>query len=275
MTVDMPPRGADDASRTAGLKIEDLTVRFGSGRDAVTVLNRVSLTVDSGSTLGLVGESGSGKSTLAKAIVGLVHVHEGRMMFHGEDLVALRGSRRRKMRRRIQLIPQDPFSSLDPRRTIGQTLGEAIDPVRSDPRRHRETIEHWLGVIRLDADVMERYPHEFSGGQRQRLAIARALVIEPELIIADEITSALDLSVQAEILNLMSRLRRELNFTMLFISHNLAVVRHVSDQMAVMYRGDIKEIGDAEDVFLRPSDPYTKELLASVPGGPRFDIDSE
>ncbi|MDR6989146.1 ABC-type dipeptide/oligopeptide/nickel transport system ATPase subunit [Paenarthrobacter nitroguajacolicus] len=175
----------------------------------------------------------------------------------------------------MQLIPQDPYSSLNPRRTIGQALAEAIDPIHGTVRRHRADIGEWLERVALPADAAERYPHEFSGGQRQRIAIARALAVKPQLIIADEITSALDLTTQAEILNLLADLRRDVDMTMLFISHNLAVVRHVSDEVAVLFRGDLVEFGHADQVYNEPAHDYTRRLMASVPGGLGFNIDVE
>lgn len=257
---------------TPVLDIKNLVVSFGGGSSALTVLKGVNASINRGQTLGIVGESGSGKSTLAKSIVGLVQSSSGSIRIDGVDLAHLSGAQRRLMRRKVQMIPQDPYSSLNPRRTIGQTLAEAIDPVRSNPKAHRQKIEYWLSTIRLESDVANRYPHEFSGGQRQRIAVARALAVEPRLIIADEITSALDLSVQAEMLNLMDRLRRDLDLTMAFISHDLDVVHHVSDSVMVLYNGNVVESGPVEDVYRNPQDPYTRKLIDSVPGGPGFNI---
>jgi ABC-type glutathione transport system ATPase component len=272
MTHDSPPSPNNNPSGPPVLELNDLVVSFGSGASAVTVLKGVSGSINRGQTLGVVGESGSGKSTMAKAIVGLVKPASGSIRFNGTDTATMSGSQRRAMRRQVQMIPQDPYSSLNPRRTIGQTIAEAIDPVRSNPRRHRDSISHWLTMIRLDPDAADKYPHEFSGGQRQRIAVARALAVEPKLIIADEITSALDLSVQAELLNLIGRLRRELQLTMAFISHDLDVVHHVSDSIMVLYNGNVVESGDVDRVYRNPQDPYTKRLIDSVPGGPGFDI---
>ncbi len=254
------------------LDVQDLEVSFGGGAHYVRVLNGVSASLAHGQTMGVVGESGSGKSTLAKAIVGINPISAGRILFNGVDLGAASRTERRDLRRRIQMIPQDPYSSLNPRRTIGQTIAEAIDPVRSDPRVHRERIEFWLRQILLEPEVATRYPHEFSGGQRQRIAIARALAVQPELVIADEVTSALDVSVQAEILQLIDSLRNEFNLTMMFISHNLDVVYQVSDTVLVLNHGDVMEYGPVERVYSHPQDAYTRKLLDSVPGGPGFDI---
>ncbi|MGC7096189.1 ABC transporter ATP-binding protein [Amycolatopsis lurida] len=233
----------------------------------MTALDGVSVAVPSGHTVGLVGESGSGKSTLAKAILGIAPIAAGRVLLDGTDVRGLGRRERRAFLRRVRLIPQDPYSSLNPRRTIGQTLAEAVDPVHARGKRHREAIEAALHEVALPADAAGRYPHEFSGGQRQRVAIARALITRPEVVIADEITSALDVSVQAEVLRLLDRLRRELNLTMLFISHNLAVVEQVSDEIVVLRHGKLIESGPVGEVFTTPRSDYTRALLAAVPGG--------
>ena len=270
----VPERLEDEGPAVAPmLQVDHVSVELGSGVARTRILNDVCLPIERGRTVGLVGESGSGKSTLARTIIGALPPTAGAVFFDGQDTTGLRGASLRAWRRRVQLIPQDPYSSLNPRRTIGQTLAEAIDPVRGQPTRHAVEIAGWLERVALPADSALRYPHEFSGGQRQRIAIARALAVRPELVIADEITSALDLTTQAEILNLLGELRRDLGLTMLFISHNLAVVRHVSDQVAVLYHGDLVERGDADRVYGAPSHPYTRRLLDSVPGGPGFDID--
>jgi ABC-type glutathione transport system ATPase component len=247
------------------LAVEELTVVLGHGRRARTVLHGVSAKVRVGQTLGLVGESGSGKSTIAKAVVGLHPPRTGRVLLDGEDLTALPRGKLLAVRRRVQLVSQDPYASLNPRMTVGEAVAEAVDPVRADARKHAATVERWLETVALDGSAAGRYPHEFSGGQRQRIAIARALAVEPEVLIADEITSALDASVQAEVLNLLAELRRSLNLTMLFISHDLAVVRHVSDEVAVLCRGELVEQGPVRDVYQDPQHPYTRRLLASVP----------
>lgn len=248
------------------LAVHGLSVTFGHGRRAARVLNSCTLSVLAGRTLGLVGESGSGKSTLAKAIIGTVEPSSGAVHLEGVDVSSLSTQERLRFRRRVQLIPQDPYSSLNPRRTVGQTMAESLDPHHADVRSHRDVMAHWLELVRLPADSIDRYPHEFSGGQRQRIAIARALIIEPEVVIADEITSALDVSVQAEILALLARLRRELALTMLFISHNLAVVRQVSDDVVVLFRGNVVEQGECDAVFDSPQHEYTRALLDAVPG---------
>jgi ABC-type glutathione transport system ATPase component len=252
-----------------GMVVSDVSVRFGHRE----VLHRVSMSVPKGRTVGLVGESGSGKSTLAKAIIGTVPVSHGSIRFDNADLAHLPRGVRREMRRRVQLIPQDPYSSLNPRRTVGQTLAEAIDPWRPRVRSNEDRIVAALEEVSLPADLIHRYPHEFSGGQRQRVAIARALIVRPDAVIADEITSALDVSAQAEVLDLIDELRISRGLTMLFISHNLAVVKQVCDDVAVLYRGDLMETGPSERIFSDPESDYTRLLLESVPGSARFSLD--
>ncbi|MFI2034414.1 ATP-binding cassette domain-containing protein [Streptomyces bottropensis] len=254
------------------LRVEDLTVELGHGAAARRVLKGVSFDIPRGSTLALVGESGSGKTTLARTLVGVHRLSGGRILVDGAPLRASRG---RAGAATVQMIPQDPYSSFDPRRTVAQSLAEALDPIRARVAPVRPRIAELLRQVSLDPDGMDRYPHEFSGGQRQRLAIARALAPGPRFVIADEITSALDLTTQAEILNLLADLRRRLSLTMLFISHDLAVVRHVSDTVAVLLHGDLVELGPTGATFAEPNHPYTARLLASVPGDPRFRLDDE
>jgi ABC-type glutathione transport system ATPase component len=255
------------------IQVRDLEVTYGWGRNATRVLHGITLDVAQGRTVAVVGESGSGKSTLAKTLVGAVRPSAGNVTVAGVEVASARGARRTAMRRKVQLIPQDPYSSLDPRRTIGEALAEAVDPRRAKVAKHEDEIVQWLETVRMPADTIRRYPHELSGGQRQRVAIARGLILRPEVVIADEITSALDVSVQAEILNLIARLRVELGLTMVFISHNLAVVRQVSDEVVVLYRGDVVEHGTAADLYDDPQHDYTRALLNAVPGAPGFDIE--
>jgi ABC-type oligopeptide transport system ATPase subunit len=253
---------------TAMVEVRELTVKFGG----FAALDSISTTIGRGRTVGLVGESGSGKSTLAKMLVGLLRATSGEVVIGGTSDRTASRSQRTAARRRVQMIPQDPYSSLDPRRTIGQTLAEAVDPRRASVAKHTDEIVHWLESVRLPADTIARYPHEFSGGQRQRIAIARALITKPDFVIADEITSALDVSVQAEVLSLIAGLREQLGLTMLFISHDLAVVRDVSDELVVMRAGQIVEQGAAASIYDEPQHPYTRLLLDSVPGSPGFSL---
>ncbi|GGL42441.1 ABC transporter ATP-binding protein [Phycicoccus endophyticus] len=262
-------------SARALVEVEDLEVVLGTGTHRTHALRGVSLTVQEGTSVGLVGESGSGKSTLAKALCGEVPVAGGTIWVGGGEPVAGPHRHTRPQPTMLQMIPQDPYSSLDPRHTAGQAIAEALDPRRPRVRRHRDTIVEWLERVGLPAGSIEKYPHEFSGGQRQRIAIARALCVRPRVIVADEITSALDVSVQAEILELLAELRVDLGLTMLFISHNLAVVKHVCDRVAVIYHGSLVETGDVEDVFTRPREQYTQRLLDSVPGAPGFTLEGD
>jgi oligopeptide/dipeptide ABC transporter ATP-binding protein len=245
------------------LAAENVTAGYGSR--GKPVLHNVSLEVRRNRTLGLVGESGSGKSTLARNLVGLMKPQQGQILFHGEDTAGASSQATRLRQRRVQLIPQDPYASLDPRRTIGQTIAEAIQPGGFGSRaRNRKRVAELLQMVSLPAGDMDRYPHEFSGGQRQRVAIARALAVEPEVIVADEITSALDNSVQAGILNLLRGIQEQTSIGMLLISHNLAVVQYMCDEVAIMYLGRIVEQG-SDELFASPRHPYTQMLLDSVP----------
>jgi peptide/nickel transport system ATP-binding protein len=239
------------------LRFDHVTVRFGTGSRTVTAVDEVDLTVPSGQVVGLVGESGSGKSTLARAAVGLTTPSSGQILLDGVPL-----RHRAGQRRPLQMVFQDPYSSLDPRMTIGDTIAEAVP--RAFPDRRKE-VARLLELVGLDAERANAYPGALSGGQRQRVAIARALAGQPDVIIADEITSALDVSIQGTVLNLVRSLQRELKLSMLFISHNLAVVRYVSDLIAVMYLGRIVEFGPAAEVLGNPQHDYTRELLAAVP----------
>ncbi|QDZ12757.1 ABC transporter ATP-binding protein [Devosia ginsengisoli] len=244
------------------LDIRNLTVHFGQ----IAAVNDVSLTLRRGETLGLVGESGSGKSTASRAILQINRASSGEVRFDGEELVSARGSRLKALRRRMQMVFQDPRSSLDPRMTVGALLEEPLVIFGVGTRASRKTkVAEMLHLVGLDPAVSSRYPHEFSGGQAQRIAIARALILEPELIIADEPVSALDVSIQAQIINLLAKLRAQLNLSMLFIAHDLAVVRHISDRVAVMYLGRVVELADRDRLYAAPAHPYTRALLSAVP----------
>ena len=217
-------------------------------RAEVRALSGVTLSIARGETLAVVGESGCGKSTLARALVRLIEVDSGQIHFAGEDVRTLQGDALRRYNRRVQLVFQDPYGSLNPRLTVGEALDEALRVHRIVPPSSRAArIAELLSLVRLPADAAARLPHEFSGGQRQRIAIARALSVQPELLIADEIVSALDVSVQAQILNLLLDLQRDLGLAILFVSHDLRVVRHLAHRVAVMYLGRVVEIGDADD----------------------------
>jgi oligopeptide transport system ATP-binding protein len=232
----------------------------------VHAVDGVSFTVQPGETLGLVGESGCGKSTTGRCVLRLIEPSAGEIRFDGQDVLALDGDSLRAMRRNMQIVFQDPFASLNPRMTIGAILGEAfiIHKLASSASDQEDRVAQLLVKVGLRAEQMRRYPHEFSGGQRQRIAIARALAVEPKLIVCDEPVSALDVSIQAQVINLLEDLQSELNLTYLFIAHDLSVVEHISDRVAVMYLGRIVEHDEADAVFRRPRHPYTKALLASV-----------
>jgi oligopeptide transport system ATP-binding protein len=232
----------------------------------VHAVDGVSFAIRRGEAFGLVGESGCGKTTLAQTVIRLYRPDSGRILFDGTDLAVLRSSELRAHRRRIQMIFQDPYASLNPRMTVGAIVGEPLDIYGIGTReQRRERVRELLRVVGLNAYMVNRYPHEFSGGQRQRIGIARALALQPELIICDEPVSALDVSIQAQVLNLLEDLRVEFGLTYLFIAHNLAVVAYVCDRIGVMYLGKLVELGTAEQITLRPRHPYTQALLSAVP----------
>ncbi|HLH60613.1 MAG TPA: dipeptide ABC transporter ATP-binding protein [Ktedonobacteraceae bacterium] len=232
----------------------------------VRAVDGVSFTIERGQTLGLVGESGSGKTTIGRTIVRLYKPTSGEILFDNKDLAKLGGEPLRQMRQRVQMIFQDPFASLNPRFTIGSLIAEPmhIYHVGSNDEIRERTLE-LLKVVGLRPEYIDRYPHEFSGGQRQRIAVARALSINPEFVIADEPVSALDVSVRAQVLNLLQRLQQQFNLTYLFVSHDLSVVRHVADRIAVMYLGKIVELADRDELYSAPKHPYTKALLSAIP----------
>lgn len=233
---------------------------------AVRAVDGVSFSVPRSKTLSLVGESGSGKSTTGRAILRLIEPTSGSVFFDGAEVTGLQRDGLRALRKRMQIIFQDPYGSLNPRMTVASVLTEAMAAHNIGTRDSRRArVGELLELVGLPPEAADRYPHEFSGGQRQRYGIARALVVEPDLIVADEPVSALDVSIQAQILNLLADLQAKLGIAYLFIGHNLAVVRHISHRVAVMYLGKIVEIGSRDDLFLRPVHPYTKALLASAP----------
>jgi oligopeptide transport system ATP-binding protein len=234
--------------------------------DYVKAVDDVSFVIHPGETLGLVGESGSGKSTAGYCVLQLLKPTEGSVRFQGRELTTMRREELRLMRREMQIVFQDPYASLNPRMTVGDIVAEplVVHDV-GDRRSRRRSAERLLEVVGFNPDFINRYPHEFSGGQRQRIGIARALALNPRLIVCDEPVSALDVSIQAQILNLLKDLQNEFGLTYLFIAHDLAVVREMSDRIAVMNRGKLVESGDATEVYQHPKDPYTKALLAAVP----------
>lgn len=233
----------------------------------VHAVDEVSLSIASREILGLVGESGSGKSTYGKTLLGLHHKTAGEVYFKGEILPArYQPADFERFAPHMQMIFQDPYSSLNPRMTVGEIIAEGLKLTGTSDRRQRaERVAHWLKEVGIDPDHASRYPHEFSGGQRQRVGIARALILEPEFVVCDEPISALDVSVQAQVVRLLGELKERMGLTMLFIAHDLSMVRYVSDRMAVMYMGAIVEIGPADDVYFEPKHPYTEVLVASNP----------
>lgn len=261
----------------AVLEIKDVNLAFRGKRTVLDVLanrpprdvnalNGVSLDLKRGETLGVVGESGCGKSTLARCIVRLYEPNKGKILFQGKDVFEDAERNDRSYNRRVQMMFQDPYSSLNPRMTTGQILSEALKVHEMCSEQDiPERLASLMDLVQLPEDALEKYPHEFSGGQRQRIAIARALAVEPEVLIADELVSALDVSVQAQIVNLLLDLQDRLGLTILFVAHDLRLVRHVSNRVAVIYLGRIVEIGDSETLFARPSHPYSQALLSAAP----------
>lgn len=261
------------------ISIQDLKVHFDLGggtlfdritggssfKKTVKAVDGVSLDIKKGETLGLVGESGCGKSTLGKAILRLTEPTGGKVIYHNKDLAHLSQSQMREERKNLQMIFQDPYASLNPRMTVGQIIGEPIKTFGLANGDVEKKVQDLMETVGLSRRFTKRYPHEFSGGQRQRIGIARALAVNPEFIVADEPISALDVSIQAQIMNLMDRLQKDNDLTYLFISHDLRAIRHVSDRVAVMYLGKIVELADSTDIYKEPLHPYSKALISAVP----------
>lgn len=239
------------------IRLQNLSKEFWIGKKRILAVSDVSLQIEKGKILGLVGESGSGKSTLGKMILRLINPSHGQIFFEGEEITK---KREKRLCRKIQMIFQDPYASLNPRLSVEEILEE---PTRIHKLPSR--VDELLSLVHLPFSSKNRYPHEFSGGQRQRIAIARALALKPDFIVADEPISSLDISIQAQIVNLLIRLKNELGLTLLFISHDIDMVRYISDRIAVMQRGEIVEMGDADALYKMPQHPFTKQLLSAIP----------
>jgi oligopeptide transport system ATP-binding protein len=249
------------------LCVENISVIFGKGDKRVKALNNVSFCLDRGEVLGIVGESGCGKSTLARTILQLQQASDGRIAWKGQDILKQDKKQQKALRKQIQLIFQDPLDALNPRMTVAQIIAEPLYNLA--PQLSRDEIQQkaltLLVSMGLQVEQQNRYPHEFSGGQCQRIGIARAMILQPELLICDEPVSALDVSIQAQIINLLMDLKEQTGMSMLFISHDLSIVRHICDRLLVLYKGEIVEIGDAESIYTNPQHAYTKKLLKAIP----------
>ncbi|MCC5832603.1 MAG: ATP-binding cassette domain-containing protein [Chlamydiales bacterium] len=252
--------------KEALVNIQQLSKTFKVGKRRLTAIHSLDLKIYRGETLGLVGESGCGKSTVGRTILRLYEPTSGRVEFDGVNLQELSPNEMKRMRRRMQIVFQDPYASLNPRMTVQDIVGEPLDIHRlARGKERRARIEELLKCVGLNPNHMSRFPHEFSGGQRQRIGIARALAVEPEFIICDEPISALDVSIQAQVVNLLKKLQSEMNLTVLFIAHDLSMIKYISDRVAVMYLGQLMELGLSEQLYRDPLHPYTQALLSAIP----------
>ena len=249
------------------LEVKDLKKYFRVGREALKAVDGISVEIKKGETLGLVGESGCGKTTVGRVLVRLYEPSGGEIFYNGDDITKVKGQDTKRLHRKMQMIFQDPQASLNPRMVIGDSIAEGIDihGLARDKRERLERVHELLETVGLNKEHANRYPHEFSGGQRQRIGVARALTVDPEFIVADEPVSALDVSIQAQVINLMRRLQEERSLTYLFISHDLSVVKYISDRIGVMYLGQLVEMADSDELYENPLHPYTRALLSAVP----------
>ena len=270
------PNGGPDGNGRALLEVRDLKKYFRIGRESLKAVDGISLEIKKGETLGLVGESGCGKSTAGRVLVRLYEPTGGEVFFAGKNIHQARGDEGKALNRKVQMIFQDPQASLNPRMVVGDIIAEGIDihGLAASRRERLERVHELLDTVGLSKEHANRYPHEFSGGQRQRIGVARALAVGPEFIVADEPVSALDVSIQAQVINLMRRLQEERDLTYLFISHDLSVVKYISDRVGVMYLGQLVELADSDELYENPLHPYTRALLSAVPV-PDPDVEQE
>ncbi len=264
---------SEENKKEAILRVEDLKVHFNAGgglfkkKKIVKAVDGVSFEIKEGETFGLVGESGCGKSTTGRAIVKIYNPTEGKIYYKGKDITSIKGDALREFRRNVQMIFQDPYASLNPRMTVGEIIREPMDihNIYETKKEREDRVRELLEIVGLKPDHIRRYPHEFSGGQRQRIGIARTLALNPKFIVCDEPISALDVSIQAQVINLLEHIQAEMGISYLFIAHDLSMVKHISDRIGVMYLGHLVEVGDSDDVYHRPLHPYTQALLSAVP----------